>query len=214
MATFETAYKKYVQPWEGGYANNPADKGGETYAGIARNYHPTWSGWAYIDEKKKTGTIKNNQKFPAIQDKVDKFYLLAFWEPNKLGEINNQAVAEITLDWLVNSGSNAVRTKGGNTFGIDEILNRDFGFNLPMDSKLDQASINAINKVDSVRLYNAIKKERINFYNELVKNDPTQAVFKKGWMNRINSFPDIAVSGVAGLLVLFIVVVFVFFVNK
>ena len=34
---------------EGGYANNSADTGGETYAGIARNYWPKWQGWKYID---------------------------------------------------------------------------------------------------------------------------------------------------------------------
>lgn len=214
MASFDQAYKKYIQPWEGGYDNNPADKGGETYAGIARNFHPTWSGWAYIDEKKKLGAIKNNQKFPAIQDKVDKFYLLAMWEPNNFGQINAQPVADILFDWYVNSGSNAARTKGSETFGVDEILNRDFGFNLPNDSKFDTATINAINKVDSTRLYNTIKKERINFYNQLIKNNPSQKVFEKGWLARINSFPDIVVAGASGLIILFVVSLIVYLVIK
>jgi lysozyme family protein len=136
------------------------------------------------------------------------------WEPNNFGKINSQAVADITFDWYVNSGSNAANTKGVETYGVDEILNRDFGFKLPLDSKFDAATINAINKVDSTKLYNTIKKERVNFYNQLVKNNPSQQIFQKGWLARINSFPDIIVAGVSGLIVLFVVSIFVYLVIK
>lgn len=214
MASFDIAYKTFIQPWEGGYVNNPNDKGGETYAGIARNFHPTWSGWAYIDEIKKVRVPKTNEKFPAIQDKVDKFYLLALWEPNNFSQINNQDVANILFDWYVNSGSNAAQTKGAETYGVDEILNRDFGFKLPMDSKFDSLTIKAINAVDSTKLYNIIKRERQNFYQTIVKNNPTQSVFLKGWMARINSFPDIAVIGGVTTLVLLIGLFFIFVVLK
>jgi lysozyme family protein len=40
---------------EGGYANHPADKGGETYRGITRKHNSEWEGWRYIDEVKRTG---------------------------------------------------------------------------------------------------------------------------------------------------------------
>lgn len=214
MASFDIAYKTFIQPWEGGYVNNPNDKGGETYAGIARNFHPTWSGWAYIDEIKKSRKIDTNEKFASIQDKVDKFYLLALWEPNNFAQINNQDVANILFDWYVNSGSNAAHTKGAETYGVDEILNRDFGFKLPTDSKFDSLTIKAINAVDSTKLYNIIKKERQNFYQTLVKKNPSQSVFLKGWMARINSFPDIAVIGGVTTLVLLIGLFFIFVVLK
>lgn len=214
MASFDIAYKTFIQPWEGGYVNNPNDKGGETYAGIARNFHPTWSGWSYIDEIKKTRKIDTNEKFAAIQDKVDKFYLLALWEPNNFSAINNQDVANILFDWYVNSGSNAAHTKGAETYGVDEILNRDFGFKLPIDSKFDSLTIKAINAVDSTKLYNIIKRERQNFYQTLVKKNPSQSVFLKGWMARINSFPDIAVIGGVTTLVLLIGLFFIFVVLK
>lgn len=215
MAFFETTYRKYIQPFEGGYANNPNDKGGETYAGIARNFHPTWSGWAYIDEIKKTNPIiKTNVKFPAIQEKVDNFYLLGLWEPNNFNKIKDQSVADILFDWYVNSGSNAANTKGAETYGVDEILNRDFGFKLPLDSKFDKATIDAINSVDPVRLYSIIKEERKKFYQVIVKNNPSQETFLKGWMNRINSFPDaVKIAGVS-TIVLLLALVFVFLIIK
>jgi len=207
MAVFETSYKKYIQPFEGGYVNNPLDKGGETYAGIARKFHPTWSGWSYIDEQKKNfvnGVIPTNKKFPAIQDKVDNFYLLGQWTPNNFHLIKNQDVANILFDWYVNSASNAVHTKGVETYGVDEILNRDFGFKLPVDSKFDVATINAINSVDSTKLYNTIKQERIKFYNTLVKNNPTQETFLRGWLRRINTFPDLKTVGIASGIAVFV----------
>lgn len=35
---------------EGGYVNDPDDKGGETYKGIARKFNPDWKGWKIIDK--------------------------------------------------------------------------------------------------------------------------------------------------------------------
>ena len=54
--SFDNAFA-HTQTNEGGYANNKADLGGETYAGISRKYHPKWSGWAIVDELKKYGTV-------------------------------------------------------------------------------------------------------------------------------------------------------------
>jgi hypothetical protein len=38
---------------EGGFKliDIAADRGGQTYAGIARNFHPNWPGWHCIDSK-------------------------------------------------------------------------------------------------------------------------------------------------------------------
>ena len=44
MANFKIAHEKTAAN-EGGYANNHADVGKETYRGIARKLHPKWQGW-------------------------------------------------------------------------------------------------------------------------------------------------------------------------
>lgn len=54
MANFQRSFSK-TSVFEGGYANNPNDKGGETYRGIARNHHPKWAGWKIIDTYSKIG---------------------------------------------------------------------------------------------------------------------------------------------------------------
>ena len=43
MAIFKKAYEP-VRQWEGGWCNVEGDRGGETYAGIARNFWPDWPG--------------------------------------------------------------------------------------------------------------------------------------------------------------------------
>ena len=47
MADFRLAYKK-IEAAEGGYVNDPDDKGGETYKGISRKANPDWNGWINI----------------------------------------------------------------------------------------------------------------------------------------------------------------------
>lgn len=49
-AEFLTAFERMIRN-EGGYVLHTVadDKGGMTYAGIARNRWPNWAGWSVID---------------------------------------------------------------------------------------------------------------------------------------------------------------------
>jgi lysozyme family protein len=190
MASFDTAYRKYILPNEGGYANALFDKGGETYAGIARNYHPTWPGWPYIDSVKANngGTIKTNAKFPDVQHLVDDFYL-AWWNRNRFGEINSQDVANLLFDYNVNSSSYAIKA-------IQRIVG------VPDDGKMGPVTLAAINKMNAAELYNALKAQRRSFFQYLVDKDPTQEKFLTGWLYRLDKFPDMPVMATSGLLLL------------
>lgn len=52
MADFDKAYFRTCK-FEGGYANDKNDSGGETYKGISRVHNPKWGGWKIIDSYKK-----------------------------------------------------------------------------------------------------------------------------------------------------------------
>ena len=52
MPIFKYAYD-LTNKAEGSYANDPDDKGGETYGGISRKNHPIWRGWFRVDEVKR-----------------------------------------------------------------------------------------------------------------------------------------------------------------
>lgn len=207
MARFETAYN-FIKKWEGGFANVAQDKGGITYAGITYKNFPTWSGWDYIFSRPQP--IKRGTVFPELSNAVRNFYRLAFWDRYKFGNIIDQNVANILFDWFVNSGGLAAGTTGTETFGVDEILNRDFGKNLPIDKKIDSQTIAAINSVNAKQLYNTIKIEREKFYKKLVADDPSQNVFLTGWLNRLAAFPQYT-GGVVGILMLLIISVILLF---
>lgn len=214
MAIFKLTYDNYVKPFEGGYAWFKQDKGGETYGGIARNFNPNWKGWPVLDKIKATKykgkpliqpdnltPIPNNTKFKELDPSVEAFFL-DLWNGAKMSEIKNQKVADIAFDWLVNSGGNSVRTKGNESYGIDEILINQFKQSIPIDSKFDKTTIDSINRVNPDLLYNAIIKARKQYYDVLVKNDPTQARFYDGWIKRISKFEPVAISATIGLLIL------------
>jgi lysozyme family protein len=60
VSRFEEAFKVVVTD-EGGYSNNPNDRGAETYRGISRKFHPDWRGWPIVD------TAKANPPCPPLE---------------------------------------------------------------------------------------------------------------------------------------------------
>lgn len=197
MASFDIAYNKYIKPNEGGYAFVPNDKGGETYAGIARNYNPGWEGWSYIDFIKRTkGPIAINTMLPDIQFAVDKFYLNR-WNVHRFGEINSQAIANLLFDFHVHSQAHAIKA-------IQQLTG------VTADGVMGPRTIAAINSADPEELHDQLKAYRIRFLNSLIQQDPTQAGFFEGWMKRMANFPTLlaanavkvgAMFAVAGLLI-------------
>ncbi len=204
MADFKTAYTKYIQPNEGGYANVSQDKGGETYAGISRINYPKWNGWTAIDIKKNryaNGIIPHNTLFNDVQFLVEQFYQ-GLWDTNRMGEIKNQDVANLLFDFYVNSDRIAFKK-------IQSLVK------VPADGAIGPQSIAAINAADPAKLYADLKKVREDFYKTIVAKNPEQQKFLKGWMNRLSSFPAfissnaLPIAGIIGVLVIIGIAVYV-----
>lgn len=109
MAEFDKAFAKVVAN-EGGYVNNPNDKGGETYMGICRkNYSKNYM-WTIIDEiKKKVGNVAKKITAAAKDNKdlnlqVKSIYKINYWDKLNLSEIKSQRLAEMAFDDAVNRG--------------------------------------------------------------------------------------------------------------
>lgn len=112
MANFNTALAKILKR-EGGYANDPNDKGGETYKGISRRANPDAKMWILIDNyKKECGGINADFKNKLAKDKnitneVNNIYKTKYWNPFQLDKVLNQKVAEQIFDDAVNRGVGA-----------------------------------------------------------------------------------------------------------
>lgn len=89
---------------EGGYADNPKDRGGETYMGIARNKHPRWLGWRVIDECLQHGEPLSLSA--ELADMVRAFYHAEFWRPLRchlIDPVSPEVAAEL-FEASVNCG--------------------------------------------------------------------------------------------------------------
>ena len=96
MANFEACFEKTMAN-EGGFVLHtvPGDRGGMTYAGIARQYHPEWPGWGKIDAKKMDAELTGM---------VRAFYKREFWDPLRGDDIGAQEAAYHLFDFAVNAG--------------------------------------------------------------------------------------------------------------
>jgi len=190
MAKFEIA-DKITGINEGGYANNPADRGGETYAGIARNFWSNWSGWKYIDRYKAdyqkaklagttklsvAGWVNASAKVPTepVRGLVVKFYKDEFWDANKLDQISDQQVANSVYDFGVNSG------KGRAVQFLEQM------FGVKKDGIMDPVVIKHVNSSDPKKVlteYNAKRKEA--YVSWAIGN---QKQFLNSWLSRLKPY--------------------------
>lgn len=162
---------------EGGYSNNKkSDRGGETYMGISRKNWPSWEGWAYLDkEKLKNKEFSKNKWLDVL---VADFYRVNFWNRIRGGEINDQNIATLLLDYNVHSG------RLGN-----KAIQKLVGFTgAAVDGAIGPNTIRAINNhKNPEKLFYALLEQRRDFLTELSK-EPNQADNYDGWMNRVDSF--------------------------
>lgn len=177
MADFTTAFRR-TDKFEGGYCNDENDRGGETYRGIARNFHPDWKGWDVIDDYKKIATsnkeidklCKGNQELEWL---VESFYKINFWDTIKGDDIIYQNVANNIYDFAVNSGVGRASKYAQRVVGVKD------------DGEIGKISIKAINGYNPQMFVDRYKENRISFVRKIVENDASQEVFIDGWINRI-----------------------------
>jgi len=93
MADFLLSYEPMIRD-EGGYKLHrvEGDRGGDTYAGIARNMNPEWPGWVWIDRGEIPPT-----------DLVRDFYRTGYWAPIRGDELADQGVASTIFNFAVNT---------------------------------------------------------------------------------------------------------------
>jgi len=186
MKTFDELFDGVIKH-EGYYANVEGDRGGETYMGVARNLHPDWEGWQYIDAYKETyGEIPWNFKIdvPQLTQLVKDFYHQTFYKRFKIDEISNGSLQEIIFDWCVNSGVWGAR-------GVQRVLNQFFDGDLKMDGILGNQTLSAINACDPRLLFVAIHRARVRYYHSISKKGKNY-LFLEGWLKRIEGIKFIS----------------------
>jgi len=156
---------------EGGFVDDPDDRGGATNMGISLRF---LKGTGDIDfDLDHDGDIdvddikRMNDHFAAIA------YKKYFWDPLQLDQLHNESLCLQVFDHAVNAGTrNAVKMlqavagcKQDGLIGPKTI-----------------ASANTFSENIAERYY----KERIDFYTKLAREKPVFGKFLRGWINRCN----------------------------
>jgi len=192
MADFQEALKKTLA-WEGGYVDDPDDAGGETFCGIARRYHPSWSGWEIIEKLKQnagggkalTKELADNNE---LKEAVSRFYKESYWERFQGDMIPDQAVAEELFDTGVNMGlrqgvsflQEALNLLNRNGQSYDEIL--EDGLFGPATLSTLEAYCNIDSVTPLLTVMNLLQGMR---YIESMRRSPVQEKYARGWLKRV-----------------------------
>lgn len=160
----------FILRWEGGFVNDPVDKGGATNMGVTIG---TWRSVGY--DKDGDGDIDvDDLHLLDKEDVIERVLRPHYWNRWRADEILNQSVANILVDWVWASGTHGIKRP-------QRILG------VTADGIVGPKTLAAVNSMNPMELHFRIKNDRIKFIDEVCQRDPSQERFRKGWINRINA---------------------------
>jgi type VI secretion system secreted protein VgrG len=184
---------QHTLQFEGGYANDPDDRGGETFRGISRKNWPDWAGWKLIDQAKARG-LKSRQAIDdffaqsaEMEALVAGFYYGNFWQPFERLALPPLTAAKL-FDASVNLGlARAVKL-------LQKALN-SLGADLAVDGAGGPQTLAAAQKIfarpEAEAIFLARFAERQgDFYRAIAAKNPALAKFLKGWLRRAAWVPQ------------------------
>lgn len=151
---------------EGGFVNDPADSGGPTKYGITQGALADWRGHAV--------TIGDVQALTT--DEAAQIYADRYIKRPGFDRIQDDALRAEVID----AGVNHWITKP--TMWLQAIAG------VKQDGVFGPVSATAINAMTPRTVVAKFTAARARFYGRLITNDPTQAKFDAGWMDRLAGF--------------------------
>ena len=167
MAKAEVLFE-FIRRWEGGWADDPNDRGGKTNMGVTLS---TWRSCGY--DKDGDGDIDAVDLCMITSEDVFKVFKKHYWDRWQADSIHSQSLANILVDWVWASGINGIKIPQ-RMLGVDA------------DGIVGPKTLYSINQVNARNFFELVKLERLKFVESIVKQDSSQGKFLKGWQNRIN----------------------------
>lgn len=175
----------FLLKWEGGFVNDPTDRGGPTNKGVTLATYE-----AYCRQKGlPRPTVERLRDIP--DDHWRDIVKTMYWDRWQADDIHSQKVANILVDWVWASGAHGIK-KPQALLGVKA------------DGIVGARTLSAVNFADPDQLFDALYKERVKFINAIVARSVTayekklgrkatdsellkhtQKRFLKGWMNRL-----------------------------
>ena len=157
----------YIKKWEGGFANDPADRGGATNKGVTI---ATFE--AYCKAKSLPRPNVERMKRMTDGEWLDILKTM-FWDKWQADKIKSQKIANILVDWVWGSG----------VYGI-KIPQRILG--VKQDGIVGDETLKALNAQEPDKLFQVIYEVRKKYLNDITISRPANKRFLKGWLNRLD----------------------------
>lgn len=171
----------FVLGKEGGYVNDPTDKGGETKYGISDKRDGIADGMTDVDGDGKPDTrIKNLTLEQACQ-----IYFRDYWYPSYCTDWPD-GISLIVFDSAVQHGAKKAISLLQDAVGV------------AADGIVGPKTTVAVISADPEWLLTRYLLRRARYYAEIIKGNPSQAKYLNGWFNRLDSVTNAAWEVVGG----------------
>lgn len=155
----------FIKSWEGGFVDDPDDKGGATNKGITIGTFRSVYG--------RNKTVEDLKRMTDQQ--WEYIFRTKYWNRWKADQIKDPSVAFFLVSWVWGSG-------------VWGIKNPQKVLGVAVDGVVGALTLRAVNSRDGRELFEALKKEKRAYLERICISTPTNRKFLKGWLRRLDSF--------------------------
>ena len=159
---------------EGGYTDHPDDRGGPTNMGITLAALEAYRG-------RRCGS---NAVAQMSKDEAEDIYRNRYYLAPKIDRLP-ALIQPLVFDMSVNHGP------GRAVIMLQQVLNAETAAQLSEDGRIGRLTVTAAEHAAARMrhwLVFALANRRREFYGAIIADDASQAVFEKGWLNRLAEF--------------------------
>ena len=162
----------HILQWEGGYANHPHDKGGETAKGITQATYNDYN----VDKGRTLESVRD-----ITEAEVKEIYLSRYWNACRCEDLHpplDFIVFDSAIQHGVSRAARWLQKLGG----------------VMADGKIGNETLFAVNQAILDHRLDALIDDylamRDAYYAQIIAGNPTQKVFEKGWKSRLNKLRE------------------------
>lgn len=154
----------FILRWEGGYVNDPDDRGGATNRGVTlATFRHFYGSDATVEQLR---TLTDAQWFHIFKT--------GYWDRWQADQIASQSIANLLVDWVWASG-------------VHGIVQPQKILDVEPDGVVGPKTLEALHARQAEELFYQLRAARLAFVEGIARRTPSQKKFLRGWQNRINA---------------------------